>query len=338
MPSKNIVILAAAGSGKTTEIVRKALSLKDKKVLITTYTNENLDQIKDIMYEENKALTNNIDILSWYNFILQEGVRPYQNKMGVTGRVSGIAWIKGFLKHKKDSYITNAMDIYRDKVSEFAYECDKKTNGMVIKRLAAIYDYVMIDEFQDLSGYDLKWLELLFESPMNIIMMGDPRQATFSTNNAGKNRQFRRSNIIEWVNQKNKDKILAVIERTDCYRCNQEICDLADSLFPAFPKTKSLNMEKTGHDGVFKIPTNEIAEYISRYRPMILKYNIKSNTLGYPGKNIGLSKGRTFDRVLVFPTQPMLKFLQTKKVEDVGDIHKMYIALTRAKYSVAFIC
>ena len=42
----NKLIIAAAGSGKTTVLVKKALQIKDEKVLITTYTQANEAEIK----------------------------------------------------------------------------------------------------------------------------------------------------------------------------------------------------------------------------------------------------------------------------------------------------
>lgn len=43
---KNRLILAAAGSGKTQYIINEAIKITDAKVLITTYTISNTDEIK----------------------------------------------------------------------------------------------------------------------------------------------------------------------------------------------------------------------------------------------------------------------------------------------------
>jgi superfamily I DNA/RNA helicase len=43
-------------------------------------------------------------------------------------------------------------------------ECNEKSGGAVIHRLENIYNYIYIDEVQDLSGYDLDLIELLFRS------------------------------------------------------------------------------------------------------------------------------------------------------------------------------
>ena len=43
--------IACAGAGKTTKIVKEAWEIKDKKILITTFTNENEENIKKKFYK-----------------------------------------------------------------------------------------------------------------------------------------------------------------------------------------------------------------------------------------------------------------------------------------------
>jgi DNA helicase-2/ATP-dependent DNA helicase PcrA len=75
----NKVIIASAGSRKTTYIVKVALSNPDENILILTYTIDNIGQIRSYIIRENGFIPTNITILSWYSFLLQECVRPYQN-------------------------------------------------------------------------------------------------------------------------------------------------------------------------------------------------------------------------------------------------------------------
>jgi ATP-dependent DNA helicase UvrD/PcrA len=59
--------------------------------------------------------------------------------------------------------------------------------------------------------------------------------------------------------------------------------------------------------------------------------------LGLPAINIGMSKGSTYDRVLIFPTKPMLAYLKTGDLAKVGAVEKLYVAVTRARYSAGFV-
>jgi ATP-dependent DNA helicase UvrD/PcrA len=75
-------MIAAAGSGKTTFLVKEALGVEDKNVLITTYTEANEAEIKKNIIEETKGyVPKNITIQTWFSFLLQHGVRPYQSAM-----------------------------------------------------------------------------------------------------------------------------------------------------------------------------------------------------------------------------------------------------------------
>lgn len=54
--------------------------------------------------------------------------------------------------------------------------------------------------------------------------------------------------------------------------------------------------------------------------------------------NFGEAKGLTFDRVLIYPTKPMLDwFLDHSKELAAQSKSKLYVAITRAKYSVGIV-
>jgi len=342
MPSDNLCVIASAGSRKTTFLIEEAIKNKTKKVLITTYTNENLGQIESYIIEKLGCVPKNITIMSWYTFLLQEGVRPYQNQLTQLPRVISINFVSQRSIYTKktniDSYFFDRKpNLYRDTASDLVVLSNAKTGGMVIRRLEGIYDHIYVDEVQDLAGYDLEVLELLLKSSIHLILVGDPRQTTFSTNNSSKNKRFKRAGIIDWFEEKKKAGLCVLEERIDCFRCNQLICDFADALHPSLSKTNSKNIESTGHDGIFEIKPEEVEQYIKTYQPVILRHNKSMSTLGNPATNIGITKGKTYDRVLIFPTNPMKKYLQTKDLSKAGDIAKLYVAVTRARHSVTFV-
>lgn len=340
----NKFIIAAAGSGKTTRLVDEALALKDKKILITTFTIENFEQINEYIVQKNGFVPENISVLTWYSFLLQHGVRPYRNLVIDNMRVRSLYFDNtpqsatftpktNALKY----YLTQSGLIYRDRVSEFVCQCNDVSSGLVISRLEKIFDYIFIDEIQDLSGYDLNFLESLLKSALAVVGVGDFRQATFSTNHSRKNKKYKKTNIIDWIKIKEHEGLVCIEPLTDCYRCNQSICDFADKLFPKLPTTTSLNQITTGHDGVFFISDAEVEEYYAEYAPVVLRYNKNSNTMGLPAINIGVSKGRTYARVLVFPTNPMKKYFNDSNHEALKDKARLYVAITRARFSVTFV-
>jgi hypothetical protein len=343
MPSpNNRVVIAAAGSRKTQLLIEAALAAPaNRRVLITTYTRYNCDQIRRRLQEVNGFVAPNVSVMPWFTFLMNQAARPYQS--GLTGRIDYAKSLNfegrhpiGIPRSKPlQYYFDGNANFYRDGVAEFAFRADQATGGRVIRRLELLYHDVYIDELQDMVGYDLEFLDLLFASKIYVTAVGDPRQYTYSTNRSSKNKKFRGHAMVDWLH--GRSELCAIETRAESWRCNQEICDWADALYPELPATSSRNEERTGHDGVFRVAHKDVLLYVKKYRPTILRWNRAANTLGLPAMNIGVSKGGTYDRVLIFPTQPMLQYLQSGDPAGLKAPEHLYVAVTRARHSVAFV-
>ncbi|MDP3113594.1 MAG: UvrD-helicase domain-containing protein [Candidatus Cloacimonadaceae bacterium] len=190
----NRVVIACAGARKTTELVNCALQHSNRKVLIVTYTINNYNQIIERIYQIAGHIPPNIEVQTWFTFLLSEGVRPYQNYLYSDARIKSIAFVCGIssIGRKKSDirryYLCSNDLIFTDKMADFICEVNKLSCGKVINRLERVYDAIYIDEVQDLAGYDLCVLELLFNSSIHMYVVGDCRQATYYTNQSRKNR------------------------------------------------------------------------------------------------------------------------------------------------------
>jgi len=343
--NNNEIVIAAAGSRKTTFIVEEALNIKEEKIVILTYTIENQRQIEKYLIEKNCIIPENITVCSWFSFLLSDGARPYQNYLYDKKRIQTICFVEGkstkYVKKENVEKYFFTMDgrIYTDKIAEFACMCNDISDGLVISRIESIYKHVFIDEVQDLAGYDLDFLELLIKAETKVTIVGDSRQATYFTNCSPKNKKYKGSSIIELFKDWERKGLVSITHKNECFRCNQKICDFADGLYPEMPKTKSVMTMKTGHDGIYKIDENRIKEYIEEYSPVILRDTKRTNTFGYRAINFGLSKGQTYKRILVFPNTPIKKYLENAKLEELKPTTKarFYVAITRAMYSVCFV-
>jgi DNA helicase II / ATP-dependent DNA helicase PcrA len=199
---KNRIIVAAAGSGKTTLLVCEALSRPDSRILIATYTEANESEIRKKFIERNGCVPSNVTLSGWFSFLLQHGVRPYQGHL-TDVRIDGLHFNQGisgkFINEMQLShYLDTKYQIYRDKVSKFTLKCDEKSEGRVIRRIAGIFDEIFVDETQDISGYDLDFIEALMDSTLRVLLVGDPRQGTYSTSDSPKYSSFKRSGIVEY--------------------------------------------------------------------------------------------------------------------------------------------
>lgn len=341
LPSE--VMIAAAGSGKTTYIVERIREQSLGKIAVVTYTNNNVQEIKNKSFDRYPALPPHAEIWSWFRFLLHEMARPYQRAL-LDRRIEGLAWVEGRSpRHvsRADTipfFLSNNGEIYSDKISRFIIECNKRTGGAVISRLEDRFKTIFIDEIQDMAGYDLDLLELILRSKIDIVMVGDHRQATFATNNAAKNTRYARSKIILKLQDWAREGLLNLSYASETYRCHQLIADLADSFYPAEPRTISKNLIVTGHDGAFLVSADSVAAYIERFHPQVLRLDRRTECDGYPAMNFGESKGMTFERVLIFPHGKGRQWLASGNYDHVKDsAAKMYVAITRARHSVAFV-
>jgi DNA helicase II / ATP-dependent DNA helicase PcrA len=337
----NTAILAAAGSRKTEYIVESALYASEGRVLITTYTDENQRHIIRRIEQKVGVLPKHITIMGWFSFLITQCVKPYQRVLtGQPFMVGGLNFKgrKNRFTNKTDLryFVDRNTDLYRDGVSDFAVQINSKTNGAVIGRLERIYSHIFIDEVQDLVGYDLDVLDLLLSSRVNLTVVGDPRQHTLVTNLGPRNKRYRGAGLVQWFCERESNCRLET--RNYSYRCNQAICNFADRVFPDLPPTKSRDVPATGHDGVFTVPANLLMDYLQVHGPVtVLRYDKNVDTFGLSAMNIGLAKGSTHDRIIIIPTKPMLTYLEDGDASKLKAPEKLYVAVTRARYSVAFV-
>lgn len=342
MPSDNRIILASAGSGKTSMIVEEACKETGTRSALITYTINGRGELTGKAYAGFRAIPPHVRISTWYSFVLRHFVRPYQNHL-YSPRVFAINFKRGQTARgirKKDAdrfFFSSRGRIRLDKVTDFVCEVINQTDGLPLRRFEKIFDHLYIDEAQDLSGYDLELIELLLKSGIRVTLIGDHRQATYSTNDNAKNKAYWGPKIVNKFEEWAKADLARIEYHAHSRRCIQPICDYADALYPKFPKAKSLNENVTGHDGLFAIRSSDVAAYRAAFNPQPLRYDRRTKGIEGNPMNFGAVKGMTFERTVIYPHGPLLKYLKTGKLEDAGgEIPKLYVAVTRARQSVAF--
>lgn len=158
--------------------IKEILKFDKGNVLIVTSTENSVEEIKNKFLELNKYIPENITIQDWFSFLLEHGVHPYQGVIFPDEiRILGIKIVNKNISftHKtslQNYYLNEENDIYSDKISKFVLECNKKSKGAVIKRLANIYQYIFIDGSDELRGDDLEIVKLLKRSKSKVLVEG----------------------------------------------------------------------------------------------------------------------------------------------------------------------
>lgn len=368
----NKLIIAAAGSGKTTYLINEAMKFKDEKVLITTYTEANEEEIKKKFIKKYKCVPSFIKIQTWFSFLIQHGVKPYQGtfneilfKREIKGMLLndgryGIKYtIKKFGKEinipfKEDGefeqhYFTSSGKIYSDRLPKFVVKSNDASSGELVNRISRIYQHIFIDEIQDLAGYDLEILKLLFQTPSNILLVGDPRQVTYLTHHENKFGKYKDGRIKEFIVDECKKIIPYEIDEASLgssHRNNKAICDYSSKLHEPeqFSSIQPCTCEECRNyemesEGIYLVREADLKNYIERFHPVQLRWNnLQEVNLDYSVYNFGESKGKTFGRVIIYPTDKMEKWIYNNATElPFSTRAKFYVAITRAKFSVAII-
>lgn len=366
------LLLASAGAGKSERIAKEALkrAASGSRVLLLTYTTNNQCELVRHVCHLNKVQPQNISVKGWFSFLLEEMVRPYQccivpkripniifntgnphlgrsgngkrfNLPGCAEKIDG-EWNPLHFVTKEDN---RAHTHYLAKLATIIHKC---TGGKPARRLAEIYDAVFIDEMQDLVGWDFSVIRAIVATGLvDLDCVGDFRQSVYQTSETTKKPQTSAEKLAEFKEMGFKIDNMAI-----SWRCIQSICDLADRLHakdrlyePTKSQLASVPPEYEDHHGIFAVPASRVEDYIKVHNPVLLRWDRGTQQQLCEGRtvyNFGESKGLGFDRVLIIPPDRHAKFLSgnttsfdTAKTDDSRN--KLYIGITRARYSVAFL-
>ncbi len=148
------LVLAVAGSGKTTKLL-EAVS-REKRSLILTYTNENLRSLEEGINRKFGCIPNNITLASYFSFLYSFCFRPFFSyelrDRGFLWEVPGVFPPKNNLRH----YMTERKYLYGNRAAKYIQE-----NGgvpKVVDRLESYFDELLVDEIQDFAANDFNLL------------------------------------------------------------------------------------------------------------------------------------------------------------------------------------
>lgn len=347
MASNNKLTLAVAGAGKTQQIVNEcAKASVDESILVLTYTVANQQQLRERI-SASAGDHHQIEVSGWFSFLINHFARPYTPFLfpgqAVNGFESKSDYQRGMKTGDKRRYFTPDGDLRQVHLPHYADLLNAAADSHPLVRLARIYDRIFIDECQDLGGYDLEILDLLLQSPIPVHMVGDIRQATLSTNpQERKNSKYQLAGIRKWFEERQGRGLVEVEHLSVTQRCRPEIATLAYSFFePSWDleATTSANETVTEHDGIYLVRTKDVEAYMERFDPQPLRHGALSAKLfaHLAFRNFGAVKGLTRERVLIFPTAPMLQHIKTGAALGESAATAFYVAVTRARQSVAIV-
>ncbi len=337
--------MAAAGSGKTETIVTEALALPPtERVLMMSFTTNSTNEIRSRIRSKVGVIPPNITVMTWFSFLLRHGIKPYaQPLLGING-VPGLLVNSGPPRYAKKAnprtYFFTSTGMVHDKVAaEAVLMLDDSSGGAVFARIGRVFDHVFYDEMQDLSARDPEVIERLIDATKSVTLVGDPRQRTYATTQSTTNKGKTGTRVAKWLADLAGRGKITIDRHSHSMRCHQLICDAADALYPDEESTTSRDVDSTWHDGAFLISARDVPAYAAQFdvAPQVLTWDKNGAHYGLPFRNMGDVKGLTFDRVIITPASTMAEYFSKGKELKVMTRAKLYVAITRARHSVAIV-
>lgn len=320
------IVLAVAGSGKTTEIIEK-VNYNDK-TLIITYTESNYNNIKKRIIKKFNEVPPNIRIYTYFTFLYKFCFAPL--KKGLYTKGLDYNPVKNrFLSSKNLDYYMNkhSLKMYHSRLAKL---CNEKMLQDIIRRLEKYFDNIYMDEIQDFSGHDFNFIMNIIKCNCSIFLVGDFYQHTYDTSRDGSVNKNLYNNYLEYIKKFQLAVPEIIVDNTTFIkskRCSKEVCNfikekLNIDMESYFNKSSKV-VEITNADEIDVIIKD--SNIVKLFYQNSKKYNI-SNV-----DNWGNSKGETYDDVCVVLNANTYKAYiknELMKLPSVT-INKFYVACSR---------
>ena len=179
------VVLAVAGSGKTSLIVER-LNLNER-ILLVTYTTNNLLTLRRRVIEKFTYLPENIRLYSYFTFLYSFAYKPFLSHVK---RSRGINWdiplprsARFAQQGHEGFYMDRTRRLYHNRIAKLLDQAPVVDD--VIARLEKYVDRLYFDEVQDLAGHDFNFMSSLCRARVGTLWVGDFFQHTFETSRDG---------------------------------------------------------------------------------------------------------------------------------------------------------
>lgn len=328
------LILAVAGSGKTTYIVNH-ISVDDR-VLIITYTDANYyNLINKIRHKNGGVIPDNIKVYTYFSFLFQECYKPFLSDVVLAKGINYEANKNRFFNQSQKAYYMDEIGrLYSNRIALLIEKYEELIS--VKKRIERYFDYIIIDEIQDISGRDFNFIEKLLDAKLNMMFVGDFFQHTYNTSADGNVNKSLFDDKKSYIKRfTNKGIVLDEKILQNSWRCGTQVCDYV---------REKLHIEiysNVGRTGIIEFVEQDtkIEEILNDSSIVKLHYQ-NSVKYGRNHKNWGETKGEDcYDDVCVLLNKNTMQSYRKGTLYNLADTtrNKLYVALTRARKNVYII-
>ena len=329
------VILAVAGSGKTTKIVSEID--ENRRYLILTYTEQNLKNIKHKVMSKFGHLPSNVTAMTYFTFLhsfcLQPLVGLKYNSKGINFEYDEVP-PAGRFNQSQDQYYIDA--IGRFYVGRLAKFISLRYFEGVIERIERFFDVFCIDEIQDFASHDFDLILALARAKVSMLLVGDFWQHTYDTSRDGGMKKTLYDDYAKYVAALRKASFLVDTESlSKSRRCSQAVCSFISSNLGI-----SILSEATREAQVVQVDTKDEAMTLFA-KPDVVKLFYKEHYKHRcHSQNWGGSKGEDhYDEVCVVLNAKTLRLYKQGELRKLpaATRNKLYVALSRSRGNVYLV-
>jgi DNA helicase-2/ATP-dependent DNA helicase PcrA len=321
---KNI-ILAVAGSGKTSCIIDQLD--ENKRTLIITYTNNNFNNLRLKTIKRFGCIPSNIKLFTYFSFLYSFCYKPFLHlkfrTKGINYKSKPSIYAKGIRR-----YVDKYSRLYHYRISKFLEE--NNLLNEVNSRIKNYFDNLFIDEIQDFAGNDFNFIKNISKINFDILYVGDFYQHTFDTSRDGMVNAPLHKDYLKY--QKQFESLGFNVDLNsliNSYRCSPTVCNFI---------TRKLGIKIESHrttdtDVIFVSDEHEGRRIIlsNKIHKLFFKEHYKFNCLSM---NWGESKGIDhFDDVCVVLNKKTEEHFNNGKLSELSPMvkNKLYVACSRAR-------
>lgn len=329
------VVLAVAGSGKSSEIINRIKA--DSRVLVVTYTENNTKQLKRRIIQKFGFIPEGVRVYTYFTFLYSFCFRPlFSYELGIKG-ISFHHPNKRVLFSKKNSrehYIDNTDRIYHHRIAKLILESGEVRK--VSERIEKFFDLVLIDEVQDFAANDFNLLCELAKTNVSLLLVGDFYQHTFKTSIDGNVQKNLHSDFERYCQKLVKAGYELDLDMlSHSYRCSPTLCEFVSNEIGI-----TIASHRTDEVEIKELDAQPDIEWICNDDAIIKLFYQNSNKYSCYSDNWGATKGLDdFDDVCVVLNASSLESFRKGELHKLATTtrNKLYVACTRAKKNLYFV-
>jgi len=329
------VVLAVAGSGKTTHLVD---SLDEtRRSIVLTYTENNRRNLDRKIKRKFGYFPSNISLHTYFRFLYSFCFRPFLLR---ETKAKGMRWdmppqwTARIARDRRDFFFDKGSRLYHNRVAKFLES--RGVLALLNERIEKYCDNLLIDEVQDFAGHDFTLLCSIAKADVDQLLVGDFFQHTYDTSRDGNvNRTLHddQSKYVGRFEQMGMGVDTETLKKS--YRCSPGICRFI---------SESLGIEMESHrddDTNIHVVTSEAEAWrvldcmstVKLFYQQHYKYNCFS-------RNWGDCKGEDqYGDVCVVLNKTTWQKFQSKQLNALKPQtrNKLYVACSRARGDLIFV-